>query len=70
MMTNGPSKSNALPEAVNSGVIPNCADLEISRAGYELWRAAGRPAGRYMEFLAEAEREYRKAARKSARLEQ
>jgi hypothetical protein len=34
-----------------------CADIEVSRAGYRLWRAAGRPAGRFREFLSMAEKQ-------------
>lgn len=49
-------------DRLQPGTIPDCADLEISRAGYELWRAAGRPVGRYVEFLIEAERLLKEAA--------
>jgi hypothetical protein len=44
------------------------ADIEISRTGYHLWRAAGRPAGRFRDFLFEAEKQF--AGDQVARAEQ
>jgi hypothetical protein len=35
--------------------VPNYNDMEVSSVAYHLWQTAGRPAGRYMEFWAEAE---------------
>jgi hypothetical protein len=38
---------------------PNYEDMEVSSLAYHLWQTAGRPAGRYMEFWAEAEQRFR-----------
>ena len=58
MPTNEQSNNKRLlSDHLNPQASPDYADLELSRAGYELWRAAGRPVGRYMEFLAQAERQ-------------
>ena len=42
--------SNQSPVSESSGKVA------ISRVGFQLWRDAGRPVGRYMEFWKEAER--------------
>jgi hypothetical protein len=55
MRTNDPSNKRHPCSSNSNRAVLHCDDIEVSRTGYELWRAAGRPAGRYMEFLALAE---------------
>ena len=42
-------------QSVSEDRSPNYEDMEVSSLAYQLWQTAGRPAGRYMEFWAEAE---------------
>jgi hypothetical protein len=66
MATNEQSNNKRmLSDHLNPQATPDYTDLEVSRTGYELWRAAGRPVGRYMEFLAQAEREHNESARRT-----
>lgn len=58
--------SNQERETKPHTVVPNAEDIEISRAGYKMWHAAGRPAGRYMEYLAIAEEQFKQEAASKA----
>jgi hypothetical protein len=48
-------KEANMEKSTKEADLPSYTDMEVSSLAYQLWQAAGRPAGRYIEFWNEAE---------------